>query len=216
MTCDRTKISVIGAGYVGMSLSVLLSTRYDVTLVELIADKVDKINRRVSPIKDPEIEEYLEKKNLALLATTDIVDAQGSDFVIVATPTNYDSETNRFDTSSVESVVRTLREMSPESIIVIKSTIPIGYTEHKTSEEGWDNVLFSPEFLREGHALYDNLHPSRIIVGVPGLNSRLMRKAEEFVSMLGECSLENKVPTMIIGSTEAESIKLFSNAYLLM
>ena len=216
MTGNGTKISVIGAGYVGMSLSVLLSTRYDVTLVELIADKVEKINKRLSPIKDKDIEEYLENKSLALIATTDIGDAKGSDFVIVATPTNYDSETNRFDTSSVESVVKTLRETSPESVIIIKSTIPIGYTEHKTSGERWDNVLFSPEFLREGHALYDNLHPSRIIVGVPGSDPSLMGKAEEFASMLRECSLEKDVPTMIIGSTEAESIKLFSNTYLAM
>lgn len=208
------KVTVVGTGYVGLSLATLISRKNRVVAVDVIKEKIDMINTGKSPIKDNEIEEYLSTGTLKLNATLDINECVNSDFVIVATPTNYDSETHYFNTSSVESVIKQVNEISPESTIVIKSTIPIGYTKKLCNECGYDNVIFSPEFLREGKALYDNLHPSRIIVGIP--DEKLREKAKQFADLLEDCSLETTVKKMIIGSTEAESVKLFSNTYLAM
>jgi UDPglucose 6-dehydrogenase len=213
MTSD-SKFTVVGAGYVGLSLAALISSRYDVSLVEIIKDKVDMINRRKSPISDKEIEEAL-VKNTRLFATDDISVVRDSEFVIVATPTDYDTDTGMFDTRKVETVIDDVRSVNPDCVIVIKSTIPIGYVEGIYSK-GIKNVLFSPEFLREGRALYDNLHPSRIIVGVPFNDEYLRNKASVFAEILKECSLDDDTKTLIIGSTEAESVKLFSNSYLAM
>lgn len=208
------KVTVVGTGYVGLSLATLISRKNQVVAVDVIKEKVDMINAGKSPIKDNEIEEYLSTGTLNLNATLDINECVDSDFVIVATPTNYDSETHYFNTSSVESVIKQVNEISPESTIVIKSTIPIGYTKKLCNECEYNNVIFSPEFLREGKALYDNLHPSRIIVGIP--DEKLREKAKQFADLLENCSLETTIKKMIIGSTEAESVKLFSNTYLAM
>jgi len=209
------KVSVVGTGYVGLSLAVLISRKYDVTAIDIVPEKVDMINRGISPIADREIESFLVDGDLRLKATTDINDAKESDFVIVATPTNYDPETHYFNTGSVESVIRQLQVICPEATIVIKSTIPIGFTERFCKDNDIHNVIFSPEFLREGRALYDNLHPSRIIVGVPR-DSELEDKAEEFTSLLAECAEDSGIRALVMGSTEAESVKLFSNTYLAM
>ena len=204
------KISVVGTGYVGLSLAVLISRKHNVTAVDVIPEKVDQINNRISPIVDSDIQHYLSEEKLNLKATLDINETKSSDFVIIATPTNYDPETHYFNTSSVEGVISQINQISPESTIVIKSTIPIGFT----SSLNYNNVIFSPEFLREGRALYDNLHPSRIIAGIPSENLR--DKAQQFVELLADCSLEENIPTIVMGSTEAESVKLFSNTYLAM
>lgn len=209
------KVSVVGTGYVGLSLAVLMSRKYDVTAIDVIPKKVELINNKKSPIVDREIEHFLSEKKLKLEASLDINKAKESDFVIIATPTNYDPETHYFNTDSVESVAKQLQTICPEATIVIKSTIPIGFTERFCKENDIHNVIFSPEFLREGRALYDNLHPSRIIVGVPSC-SNLKDKAKQFAALLAECSEEKNVKTLIMGSTEAESVKLFSNTYLAM
>ena len=208
------KISVIGCGYVGLSLSVLLSRKHEVVAVDVIQEKVDLINSGKSPIADKEIEEYLSKGGLNLKATMDYSGCAGSEYVIVATPTNYDSEKQYFDTRYVEGAIEKVEDICPDCTIVIKSTIPINYTKEYSEKSGFRNVMFSPEFLREGKALYDNLHPSRIIGGIPSEELRV--HAEKFVDILADCALDKNVKTMIVGSTEAESIKLFSNTYLAM
>ena len=210
------KIAIVGTGYVGLSLATLLSSKYIVTAVDIVPEKIDLINRGQSPIVDADISAFLSSGKLHLTATTVINDVVGSDYVIIATPTNYDPDTHYFNTGSVESVIKQLQAICPEATIVIKSTIPIGFTERFCKENGINNVIFSPEFLREGKALYDNLHPSRIIVGVPFNDQRLKQKAEQFAQLLAECSEEDNVRTLIMGSTEAESVKLFSNTYLAM
>ena len=210
------KISVIGTGYVGLSLAVLISRKYEVTAIDIIKDKICLINSGKSPIADKEIEAFLSSKKLHLKATTDISECKGSDFIIIATPTNYDTATHKFDTSSVENVIDSIERLTPESTIVVKSTVPIGFSESITKRKQISNLLFSPEFLREGRALYDNLHPSRIIVGIPFKDQNLQDKAEQFADLLSECSEENDVKTLVMGSTEAESVKLFSNTYLAM
>lgn len=209
------KFCIIGAGYVGLSLSTLISRRYPVVVVDIDGGKVKMIDERVSPIADREIQDALSSGLLDLHATTDISEAAGSDYVVIATPTNYDPAKDSFDTGSVDSVMSRISEMSPESTIVVKSTVPIGYTEKKRSE-GFLRTIFSPEFLREGRALYDNLHPSRIIVGVPGKDETLREKAERFADVLEECSDEDRCSKAVMGSSEAESVKLFSNTYLAM
>ena len=209
------KIAVVGTGYVGLSLAVLVSRKHDVIASDIIHKKVDLINSGKSPILDKEISEFLSSGKLNLHATTDITECKGSDYVIIATPTNYDIETHMFDTSSVENVIDQIENISPESTIVVKSTVPIGFSELICKQKGIDNLLFSPEFLREGRALYDNLHPSRIIVGIPFKNKKLEKKAKGFLNLLAECA-EEKTETIIMGSTEAESVKLFSNTYLAM
>ena len=210
------KISVIGIGYVGLSLAVLISTKHEVVAIDVIPEKIRLINERISPIKDKEIEEYFSNKEFMLSATTDLERCKGSDFIIISTPTDYDLETKKIDTTIVESVLNEVREICPESTFVIKSTVPIGYTRYLYRELGIKNILVSPEFLREGHALYDNLHPSRIVVGTPCNDLQLKKKAIEFSKILEECSLKNNISIIITGSTEAESIKLFSNSYLAM
>ncbi len=209
---DSMKVSVIGTGYVGLSLSVLISRMHDVVAIDIDQAKVDLINSSRSPIVDREISQALSEGSLKLHATTDYAECIGSDFVIIAVPTNYDPATNRFDTSIVEKAIKQVREISPESTVVIKSTVPIGFTKAFSQSIEADDILFSPEFLREGKALYDNLHPSRIVVGIVSDGMRL--KAKMFIDLLSECSEEEDVPSIITGSTEAESIKLFANTYL--
>ena len=209
------KVTVVGTGYVGLSLSVLISRKYEVSAIDVIPEKVKLINSGKSPIADREIEQNLSEGKLKLHASLDMNNAEGSDYVIIATPTNYDPETHYFNTNSVESVAKQLQSVCPDATIVIKSTIPIGFTERFCKENNIHNVIFSPEFLREGKALYDNLHPSRIIVGVPH-GSGLEHKAQRFASLLAECAEDKDVKTLIMGSTEAESVKLFSNTYLAM
>ena len=209
------KFTIFGLGYVGLSLATLISKKHSVTAVDLLTEKVDCVNNRKSPIVDKGIQDYFDKECLELHATADVNVCRDADFVIIATPTNYDVSTNTFDTSSVMSVINKVNEVSKNCTIVIKSTIPIGFTE-KLYKSGVKNVLFSPEFLREGKALYDNLHPSRIIVGVPFNDVNLKVKAKNFASVLRECSEEEHTEMLVIGSTEAESIKLFSNTYLAM
>ena len=209
------KIAVAGTGYVGLSLAVLLSQHHQVTAVDIIPEKVALINQKKSPIEDKEIREYLATKDLDLTATTDGKSAyRNADYVIVATPTNYDTEQNYFNTSAVESVIGQVLAVNPEAIIVIKSTIPVGYTKQVRAQFEADNILFSPEFLREGHALYDNLYPSRIIVGVPEGDERMMEAAVTFAECLKEAALKEDVPTLFPNTTEAEAVKLFANTYL--
>ena len=209
------KFCVIGTGYVGLSLSTLLARKHSVVAVDIVQSKVDTINSGRSPIVDREISEALSSGRLDLRATTDAAECAGADYAIIATPTNYDPETDRFDTGSVDSVIAQVSELNPECTIVVKSTVPIGYTEGKRAE-GFGRVVFSPEFLREGRALYDNLHPSRVIVGVPGEDEKLREKAEAFGRALADCAEDEGVPVLVMGSTEAESVKLFSNTYLAM
>lgn len=209
------KIAVAGTGYVGLSIAVLLSQYNTVTAVDIIPEKVEMINNRKSPIIDKEIEQYLSEKKLDLTATTDSDSAyRDAEFVIICTPTNYDPDKNYFDTSSVEGVIQQVIRVNPDAIIIIKSTLPVGFTEQARSKYCCDNILFSPEFLREGHALYDNLYPSRIIVGVPVKNARLMKAAVKFADSLKQGAIKKDIPTLFMNPTEAEAVKLFANTYL--
>lgn len=202
------KIAVIGTGYVGLSNAILLAQHHAVTAVDIVADKVDKINRRVSPIVDKEIEDYLANKELNLQATTDLEKGvEGAEFVFVATPTDYDTTNNYFNTSSVDTVISQVSRINPSAVIVIKSTIPVGYTANKQAE-GYTQVIFVPEFLREGKALYDNLYPSRIVIG------EISERAKRLSEILSSCALKSDIPVLFTNSTEAEAIKLFSNTYL--
>lgn len=215
---DYNVVAVAGTGYVGLSIAVLLSQNNHVTAVDVIQEKVDLINKGISPIKDAEITEYLENHELDLTATMDGASAyKDAEYVVIATPTNYDSKRNFFDTSCVEAVIDSVLEVNPQATMVIKSTVPVGYTEEIVEKYPDGHFIFSPEFLREGHALYDNLHPSRIICGVP-LNSQfkdeLKVKAEEFVALLEEGAIDEDIPTLVMHSTEAEAVKLFANTYL--
>lgn len=209
------KIAVAGTGYVGLSNALLLSQNNDVSAVDIMKEKVDMINDGKSPIVDKEIEEYLSRKNPRLKATTDARSAyEGADFVIVATPTNYDPQKNYFDTSSVEQVIKTVMQISPDSTIVIKSTVPVGYTQKIKGALGVKRILFSPEFLREGHALYDNLYPSRIIVSFPKDSPELESKAKEFSALLAQGALKKDIAILNPHCDEAEAVKLFANTYL--
>lgn len=209
------QIAVAGTGYVGLSLSVLLAQHNQVTAVDIVKEKVEQINNKKSPIVDKEIVEYLAKHKLNLTATTDAEAAYSkAEFVIIATPTNYDLEKNYFDTSSVENVIETVLKVNHNAVMAIKSTVPVGYTKGIRAKYKTDNILFSPEFLREGKALYDNLYPSRIVVGVPEGNEALRQKAETFASLLKEGAIKKEVPVLFAGLTEAEAIKLFANTYL--
>ena len=209
------KIAVVGTGYVGLSNSILLSQYNDVTAVDVIPEKVDMINNRKSPIVDKEIEEYLSTKELRLRATLNASEAyENADFVIVSTPTNYDEKLNYFDTSSVLSVVDQVRKENPDAYIIIKSTIPVGYTEELCETYHTDHIMFSPEFLREGHALYDNLYPSRIIVGFNLESEEAEERAHMFTDLLRQGAIKENVKVLFMNSTEAESVKLFANTYL--
>ncbi|MBR5656464.1 MAG: nucleotide sugar dehydrogenase [Prevotella sp.] len=208
-------IAVAGTGYVGLSIATLLSQHHRVVAVDVVPEKVELINARKSPIVDKEIEEYLATKDLNLTATLDAESAYSrADFVVIATPTNYDSKKNFFDTSAVEAVIRLVMKVNPNAIMVIKSTIPVGYTHSIREKTGSKNILFSPEFLRESRALYDNLYPSRIIVGTDLEDPRLVEAAETFAHLLQEGALKENVDTLIMGFTEAEAVKLFANTYL--
>ncbi len=209
------KIAVAGTGYVGLSLAVLLAQKHEVTALDIMPEKVEMINRRVSPIQDDYIEQYLAQKTLNLRATLDAADAYSdADYVIIATPTNYDSKQNYFDTSAVESAIQSVMQHNPDAFIVIKSTIPVGYTEKIRHRTGNPRIMFSPEFLRESKALYDNLYPSRIIVGTDPADAALTAAAEAFAAMLQDCARKEAVDTLIMGFTEAEAVKLFANTYL--
>lgn len=211
------KIAVVGTGYVGMSNAVLLAQHHEVTAVDILPEKVAKINARRSPIEDKEIIQYLTERELKLTATTDAAAAyQNADFILISTPTNYDPGKNYFDTSSVEQVLLQAHQINPAAVLVIKSTVPVGYTESVREKYGIRNVVFSPEFLREGQALYDNLYPSRIIVGVPSMDRELQRKAEIFAGLLQEGAVKQDIKVIYTGSTEAEAVKLFANTYLAM
>lgn len=209
------KIAVAGTGYVGLSIAVLLAQHHQVTAVDIVPEKVDLINQRKSPIQDDYIERYLAEKELNLTATLDGQAAyQDADYVVIAAPTNYDSKKNYFDTSAVEAVIRLVMEYNPNAMMVIKSTIPVGYTESIREKTGSQNILFSPEFLRESKALYDNLYPSRIIVGIDPQDERLVKAAKEFAALLQEGAEKPDVDTLFMGFTEAEAVKLFANTYL--
>lgn len=209
------KIALAGTGYVGLSIATLLAQHHTVTAVDIIPEKIDMINNRKSPIQDDYIEKYLAEKDLDLTATLDAKTAyRDADFVIIAAPTNYDSVKNFFDTSAVESVIETVLSVNPNAIMVIKSTIPVGYTESVRKKFNTENILFSPEFLRESKALYDNLYPSRIIVGTDMNNPRLVEAAHTFAALLQEGAIKKDIDTLFMGLTEAEAVKLFANTYL--
>ncbi|RHK23720.1 nucleotide sugar dehydrogenase [Ruminococcus sp. AF46-10NS] len=209
------KIAVAGTGYVGLSIATLLSQNHEVMAVDIIPEKVEKINNRVSPIQDEYIEKYLSEKELNLTATLDAEAAyKDADFVVIAAPTNYDSKKNFFDTSAVEAVIELVIKYNPDAIMVIKSTIPVGYTANVREKFHCDNIIFSPEFLRESKALYDNLYPSRIIVGTDIENARLVKAANTFAGLLQEGAIKENIDTLIMGFTEAEAVKLFANTYL--
>ena len=209
------KIAVAGTGYVGLSIATLLSQHHQVTAVDIIPEKVDLINNKKSPIQDDYIEKYLAEKELNLTATLDAKEAYSdADFVVIAAPTNYDSKKNFFDTSAVEAVIKLVIEYNPEAIMVIKSTIPVGYTTSVREKFHCDNIIFSPEFLRESKALYDNLYPSRIIVGTDINNARLVKAAHTFAELLQEGAIKEDIDTLFMGFTEAEAVKLFANTYL--
>ncbi|WP_337646304.1 nucleotide sugar dehydrogenase [Paraprevotella clara] len=209
------KIAVAGTGYVGLSIATLLSQHHQVTAVDVIPEKVDLINSRKSPIQDEYIEKYLAEKELNLTATLDGAKAYAdADFVVIAAPTNYDPVKNYFDTSHVEEVIELVKKVNPHAIMVIKSTIPVGYTESVRKKLGTENVIFSPEFLRESKALYDNLYPSRIIVGRPEGDTRLDKAAHDFATLLQEGAIKKDIDTLFMGLTEAEAVKLFANTYL--
>ena len=209
------KIAVAGTGYVGLSIATLLSQNHEVMAVDIVQEKVEKINKKISPIQDEYIEKYLKEKPLNLTATLDAETAyKDSDFVVIAAPTNYDSKKNFFDTSAVEAVIKLVIGYNPDAIMVIKSTIPVGYTASIREKFHCDNIIFSPEFLRESKALYDNLYPSRIIVGTDVENARLVKAANTFAGLLQEGAIKENIDTLIMGFTEAEAVKLFANTYL--
>ena len=209
------KIAVAGTGYVGMSIAALLAQHNEVVAVDVLPEKVEKINNRISPIQDEYINKYLSEKELNLRATLDGEEAyRNADYIVIATPTNYDSDKNFFDTSAVEAVIKMVVEANPNAIMVIKSTVPVGFTESARKKFGTDNLLFSPEFLRESRALYDNLYPSRIIVGRPEGDARLDNAAREFASLLQQGALKPEIETLFMGLTEAEAVKLFANTFL--
>ena len=209
------KIAVAGTGYVGLSIATLLSQNHEVHAVDVIPEKVEKINKRISPIQDEYIEKYLSEKNLNLVATLDAKEAYtDAEFVVIAAPTNYDAQTQYFDTSAVENVIELVLKYNPDAIMVIKSTIPVGYTRSVREKFGTKNILFSPEFLRESKALYDNLYPSRIIVGTDPDDERLVKAAHTFASLLQEGAIKENIDTLYMGFTEAEAVKLFANTYL--
>lgn len=209
------KIAVAGTGYVGLSIATLLSQHHEVMAVDIVPEKVGKINNKISPIQDEYIEQYLAEKDLNLTATLDAEAAyKDADFVVIAAPTNYDSKKNFFDTSAVESVIELVIKYNPDAVMVIKSTIPVGYTASVRAKFHCDNIIFSPEFLRESKALYDNLYPSRIIVGTDVENARLLKAAHTFAGLLQEGAIKEDIDTLIMGFTEAEAVKLFANTYL--
>lgn len=209
------KIAVVGTGYVGLSIATLLSQHHEVMAVDIIPEKVEKINKRISPIQDEYIEKYLAEKELNLTATLDAEIAyKDADFVVIAAPTNYDSKKNFFDTSAVEAVIQLVIRYNPDAIMIIKSTIPVGFTASVREKYHCDNIIFSPEFLRESKALYDNLYPSRIIVGTDIQNARLVKAAKTFAGLLQEGAIKENIDTLIMGFTEAEAVKLFANTYL--
>ena len=209
------KIAVAGTGYVGLSIATLLSQHHEVMAVDIVPEKVEKINNKISPIQDEYIEQYLAEMDLNLTATLDAEAAyKDADFVVIAAPTNYDSKKNFFDTSAVESVIELVIKYNPDAVMVIKSTIPVGYTASVRAKFHCDNIIFSPEFLRESKALYDNLYPSRIIVGTDVENARLLKAAHTFAGLLQEGAIKEDIDTLIMGFTEAEAVKLFANTYL--
>ena len=209
------RIAIAGTGYVGLSMAVLLAQHNTVTAVDIVPEKADLINRRISPIADSEIQEYLSNRPLDLTATTDGDSAyRNADLVLISTPTNYDPDQNYFDTSSVESVIRQVMAVNPSAAVVIRSTVPVGFTESARVKHGCRRLLFSPEFLREGRALYDNLYPSRIVVGVSQDDSQLRQTAEDFAALLREGAVKKDIPVRFMAPTEAEAVKLFANTYL--
>ena len=209
------KVAVAGTGYVGLSIATLLSQHHEVMAVDIIPKKIEKINKRISPIQDEYIEKYLTEKELNLTATLDAEEAyKDADFVVIADPTNYDSKKNFFDTSAVEAVIKLVIQYNPDAVMIIKSTIPVGFTASVREKYHCDNIIFSPEFLRESKALYDNLYPSRIIVGTDVQNARLVKAANTFAGMLQEGAIKENIDTLIMGFTEAEAVKLFANTYL--
>ena len=209
------RIAIAGTGYVGLSMAVLLAQHNTVTAVDIVPEKADLINRRISPIADSEIQEYLSARPLDLTATTDGDSAyRNAELVLISTPTNYDPDQNYFDTSSVESVIRQVMAVNPSAAVVIRSTVPVGFTESARIKHGCRRLLFSPEFLREGRALYDNLYPSRIVVGVSQDDSQLRQTAEAFAALLREGAVKKDIPVRFMAPTEAEAVKLFANTYL--
>lgn len=212
---DKVKIAVAGTGYVGMSVATLLAQNHEVIAVDIIPEKIEKINNKISPIQDKEIEQYLAEKKLNLTATMDAEKAYSiSDFIIIAVPTDYDSEKNFFDTSLVENVISQVQKCNPDAFIIIKSTVPVGFTKYISERTGNLNIMFSPEFLRESRALYDNLYPSRIIIGTDTDNEKMLKAAEIFAGFMCEGALKKDIDVLIMKYTEAEAVKLFANTYL--